>query len=220
MKRLLSLVIVVLMLCTLGMSVFADSFESPGNPQGITVVVDTPGGDATFEYDEEDGVYKIKADVDEGHQFVKFYIIGEYTIITGSLTEPYIVIKAGKGVEVHAVFDTDSGIHATVEEATKGGTASVYTEADATFRFSAKTNSGYKFVKWTITGEYTIISGSLTSEEVVIKATTDVHGAAYWNGDGKGNQSPQTGYEVAGFVCVALVSLCGAAFAFKKFENE
>lgn len=224
MKKIIALALVVLMIGALGVAVFADEVVSPGpkKEDPIVIIDDDDAGDVEITYDEETDTYKVVIHVDEDHKFIKWEIDGDITIIEGSEEDIEIIFKKkGDGeVVIRAITEPISGIKVTVEEGTKGGTATVTKNADGTYTLKASTENGYKFTKWALTGEYTVVSGSLTSETLVIKPTSSVHGIAYWNGESTDNKSPKMGYGIVAMTAVVLVSVAGAAFAFKKFENE
>ena len=221
MKKITAILLTAIIFCMLGVSVLADDVVSPGpGPQHkINIVIATTGGDVSYTYDPSTGSYTITATAEPGHQFIKYIIKGGHTLISGTPTDPVIVVKLTQDAEVIAYFDGEpTAIKVTVEEGTKGGVASVaYNKNDATFTLKADTEKGYTFKKWDLTGEYRIISGSLTSEVLVIEALTSVHGIANWNSE-KGT-SPVTGYSVTGFAALAVVSVIGTAYAVKKFHN-
>ncbi len=91
---------------------------------------------------------------------------------------------------------------------------------DGSVTLTATAAKGYTFKGWTITGEYTIVSGSLNSANLVIKASGDCVVKANFSGtgaagDGSGT-GPETGYSIALLVFAGAVSLAGASFAMKK----
>lgn len=107
--------------------------------------------------------------------------------------------------------ETVSGSSSTTIKAT-GGKVTVSSgtiKAGEEVTITAEPNDGKEFSKWVITGDYTIVSGSLTDEELVIVPNGDIDiSAAFINEDGeveeeepttKGNDSstsPKTGHPV------------------------
>ena len=115
----------------------------------------------------------------------------------------------------------------------KGGTADKTVNDDGTITLTANVSDGHKFSGWEISGDFEIVSGSLTDPVIVIRpkavggaagAVSDITATASfdettpakpWDGD----KSPQTGNMVLPVVFVAFVSLFGCAYAVKRSYN-
>ena len=94
--------------------------------------------------------------------------------------------------------------------------------------FTATPNSGKKFVKWSIKGKYTLVSGSLTTKSITIipKGDVDVN-AIFKNADGtpvkpgnekpgdNSNRSPQTG-ATAGALFFTMLAAGGVALTSRR----
>lgn len=92
--------------------------------------------------------------------------------------------------------------------------------ATDTYTLTATPVDGKKFAGWTISGNYTIVSGSLTSEVIVVKLTGDIVATAKFNekglsGDGSGN-APETGDNAGLLLLIGALSLAGLGVATKK----
>ncbi len=89
-----------------------------------------------------------------------------------------------------------------------------------TYTLTATPVEGKKFAGWTISGNYTIVSGSLTSEVIVVKLTSDIVATAKFNeaglsGDGSGN-APETSDNFGLMLLIGALSLAGVGVATKK----
>ena len=134
-------------------------------------------------------------------------------------------------------YPTDSGIAKAEPDKVKHG-------SDEYFVFTAEDTDGYSFVKWEITGEFDLVSGTFdengyfTDKVVVVKPRSDVEGIASFEkinsgeekkndadkstADEKGNTSstsPKTGGSPIAVAVVMLTALCAAAFAIKKIRE-
>ncbi len=101
------------------------------------------------------------------------------------------------------------------------GSVNKVDKGDNVYEITATPVDGYKFVDWTITGEYKILEGSTKDKLVVLKLSSDVKAVANFNaisseGD-KDPTSPPSGDSVVYMIVFAcLAALAGAGFAFKK----
>lgn len=220
MKRIISLAIVAVMLLALGLTAFADNVISPAPEKFKLTVKAEDGGKAEYTYDAETDTYTLIATPNADHKFSKWTVNGKFTIVSGTLVSDKLVIKLLSDCEGIASFTPKGEPKVTTEEETIGGGVSIIKNDDGTYTVKGVTDNGYEFIKWIITGDYDIISGSLTDPYLVIRPKGDVHIKGVWNGASNNNgKSPKTGYNVAIIAVVALVSAAGAAYAFKKFEN-
>lgn len=100
-----------------------------------------------------------------------------------------------------------------VIENTEGGKGSYTTELLEDKKHAilvAHPKDGYKFSHWVIEGDYTIIDGSLTSEQITVLLNSDIVATPHFVSDGKkpatvpdqdhGSTSPQTGDYVPTFI--------------------
>ncbi len=84
--------------------------------------------------------------------------------------------------------------------------------------------SEYTFEKWQITGEYEIVSGSLTSKELVIRPLGDIDVIEVFEGvdinsstgSSSTDTSPQTGDAFPGFAAAIVLVAAGAFIVMKK----
>lgn len=88
------------------------------------------------------------------------------------------------------------------------------------YEITATPANGYKFVDWTITGEYEIKQGTAKDKLVIVGISSDVKAVANFNaisseGD-KDPTAPPTGDSVYMLVFACLAALAGAGYAFKK----
>ena len=99
-----------------------------------------------------------------------------------------------------------------------------YVVSGDTIKLSAGKNSQYAFTGWVIEGKYEIVSGSLTSTELVIRPLSDVKIEESYDvqgsqGYGKSNTSdkaPQTGDTVFGLAALLTVGALAVALYSKK----
>ena len=88
------------------------------------------------------------------------------------------------------------------------------------------TDDGAGFVKWVISGDYTIVSGTLTSKTLVIKPESDISAEAVF-ADGKGapksgndsNTSPKTGDMTAAVVLMMVLAMGAGVLCVKKIKE-
>lgn len=111
MRKIISILLVVLMLSALCVSAFADTdpIISPTAPKEFIVEFDDYGtGKVTVTTDDvpEGDTVRYEADPDSPYEFIGFEIEGDYEIVEGSLTGPYIVIRPLSDLVVIAKYDT------------------------------------------------------------------------------------------------------------------
>lgn len=93
-------------------------------------------------------------------------------------------------------------------------TAGTYKVEGENIRLIAAEKSNYVFTGWVIKGEYNIISGTLTSKELVIKPLSDlsieesydVEGSQGFGKTNDSDKAPQTGNPALGASLILLVS--------------
>ncbi len=100
------------------------------------------------------------------------------------------------------------------------GSVNKVDKGENVYEIIATPANGYKFVNWTIEGNYVVKEGSLTGTRVVIELSSDVKAVANFNAKGsdgdKDPTSPPSGDVVYLIAIACLVALAGAGFAFKK----
>ena len=103
-----------------------------------------------------------------------------------------------------------------------GGKVDVKEIADGTITITITPNSGYDFVKWEITGEYTG-KVDLTNKTITIKPSTDVKINAVMKTQTTtkptvkpGTSSPSTGVATAMMAVAFVGSMAAAGYSFKK----
>ena len=97
---------------------------------------------------------------------------------------------------------------------------------DGTITLKVTVADSAKFAKWNITGEYEIVSGSLTDTEITIKPLSDVTADATFaeagtttadsGKDNDSDKSPETGNAPVAATAVVLFTALGAAYVAKK----
>ncbi len=123
---------------------------------------------------------------------------------TGSPELNVVIIPTGGGTGTYE-YETE------IEQGPNGGTI---------VHFTPKPNDGYTFVRWELTGKYTITEGSLTSGSFTIEAFSDIVATPYYVKAGESTPSetehnssktsPQTGIPYAVPVAVVVVLVAGA----------
>ena len=95
------------------------------------------------------------------------------------------------------------------------GTVVKTINSDGTITITASPISN-EFTKWVITGEYELISGSLTDKTIVIRLKSDVTAVAYFNGKAV-DGSPTTGASaVSALMLLSLFSAGVALYSCKR----
>lgn len=102
---------------------------------------------------------------------------------------------------------------------------------DGEVKLTAVEKGNGEFVKWTIEGDYEIISGSLTDPVLVIKPKSDIHAIAYFTQPGstpdspskpsnpdEGTSSPKTGDPLWIVLGLSILALGLGAVAVKKIK--
>lgn len=120
-------------------------------------------------------------------------------------------------------FDPGTEFSITIDVVTDGGNASKVVNEDGTVVLTATPDENYKFVKWDISGEYEIVSGTLTASPLTVKPTSDITVKVHFDGEDVAKptdpSSPETGVNTVSFDIFAilmLVSVAGAAYAIKR----
>ena len=103
-----------------------------------------------------------------------------------------------------------------------GGEVTEKDNGDGTITITFTPSNGSEFIKWVITGEYELVSGSLTDKVITIKPITDVKVQAQAKTTtvkptpGPNNQSPSTGVAPVMMAVAFVASVAGAGYSFKK----
>ncbi len=104
-----------------------------------------------------------------------------------------------------------------------GGEITEIDNGDGTITLTVDPSKGNDFVKWEITGEYELVSGSLTDKTITIRPITDVKAQAILKTQttvkptpGPNNQSPSTGVAPVMMAVAFVGSMAAAGYSFKK----
>lgn len=132
-----------------------------------------------------------------------------------------VLMLAAVAVPTFAADSKENPIVFTVDVSSQNsskGTVLKVLNADGTVTLTASPITN-EFTKWVITGEYEIVSGSLTDEVITIKPISDIKAVAEFNGKAV-EGSPITGTSaVALFSLLALVSMGVAAYTGKRIRD-
>ncbi|MCR5653631.1 MAG: hypothetical protein K6F88_07495 [Ruminococcus sp.] len=114
MKRICALAAAVLILVFAAVPAFAaDKNPSPTKPTVYHVVIHNPNGGTgtyTMEFDEDGQHATLVAHPKNGYDFVGWKIEGEYTLVSGKMTDKEIVILLRSDVDVYPMFKkSDAG---------------------------------------------------------------------------------------------------------------
>ena len=100
---------------------------------------------------------------------------------------------------------------------------------DGTVTLTATEKGTGAFIKWVITGDYDIVTGSLTSKTLTVKPKSDIHADAYFEAPGKtpdtpsnpntDKTSPKTGDPMPIILGLAVLGIGVGAFAVKKIKE-
>lgn len=170
MKKFLSLFLALTLLSAFGTVAFAA--KSPVGTKKHKVTVTTSYNDKTVVKSVEDGSnYTLNADTAEGFDFLKWTIDGNYDIISGDLSSAKIVIKPKGDISACAVYDK---IEHKVTFKNDGEDEISSVDYGETLKLSVKNADKFGFLRWEISGNYEIVSGSLDSAELVIRPLGDI----------------------------------------------
>ena len=128
--------------------------------------------------------FTANADTANNYSFTNWQITGAYTITSGSLASTSITIAPTSAITAVANY-TQAATYTVSVSAGTGGTASASAAKVVdgnTVTFTASPSKGYKFSKWSISGTYTTVSGSLTSSSITIKPASNVTATASFTG--------------------------------------
>lgn len=103
---------------------------------------------------------------------------------------------------------------------------------DGEVKLTAVEKGNGEFIKWTIEGDYEIVSGSLTDPVLVIKPKSDIHAIAYFTQPGatpdtpakpsnpdNSKSSPKTGDPLWIVLGLSILALGAGAVAVKKIKE-
>ena len=100
---------------------------------------------------------------------------------------------------------------------------------DGTVTLTAKEKGNGTFIKWVISGDYDIVTGSLTSKSMTIIPKSDIHADAYFEAPGStpdspsnpntDKTSPKTGDPMLLVFGIAALALGVGVFAVKKIKE-
>lgn len=231
MKKIISISLVFVLIFALAVST-AVSAASPTPKTYYSISVDTQGSGSASANPvkvqvNSDGTTTLTATEKDGF-FTKWIISGDYEIVSGSLETSTLVIKPSSDISAIASFraeednlvitikvDGDGDVKADPKKVAYGSNDTV------TLTFS---KTGADFIKWNLTGDYEIVSGSLNSEVLVIRPFTDITAVAQTKassggGSDKSETSPKTGYPLYAAIALMALALGTAAVAMKKVKD-
>jgi len=116
MKKLITVALVIVMIFSLSVTVFAADYDSPQPKETYSIAVSYSPADGSLgvassdknqvTIDSEDGKVILTATVKDG-KFNRWDIKGEYEIVEGSLTSPKLVIIPKSDISANAIFEKD-----------------------------------------------------------------------------------------------------------------
>ncbi len=128
---------------------------------------------------------KAAPDTANNYSFTNWQISGSYTISSGSLTSTSITIAPTSAITAVANY-TQAATYTVTKSASTGGSASAsvasVVQGDSV-TLSATPSTGYTFSGWTISGNYTAVSGSATSKSFTIMPSSDITVKANFTGN-------------------------------------
>ena len=174
------------------------------------------------------------------NSFVKWDIDGEYEIVSGSLTSTDLVIRPSSDIKANLNIDPSleggfvikNYVVSDIDGTNVYQWYEIVPEGDV-IRLIVDDKYTNSFIKWQIDGEYEIVSGSLTSKELVIRPLGNIDAYAYVNEKsedtdkpvtpGKKDDSPKSpdtsAAPVAGIVAVIALAGCTALVAKKRISK-
>lgn len=181
-----------------------------------------------IDYIDNGKTIKLTASVDSNKKFVRWEISGKYEIVSGSLDSATLVIKPLGDVVINKVATSSSKDEYTVTVNRGSGDKEIQynvVKNGDTYTLTASTpDKGYKFARWSITGDYEIVSGSLTSEKLVIKPLGDVTVKEVFEKISKGgtnnsDKSPKTGDAIPSVLLAVFMTSLAACAVSKKLAK-
>ncbi len=241
MKRVLSVVLVVMMIFALAVS--ASALKSPGQKDYYKIEVGSEGkGHAEKSADKveigTDGTVTFTA-IEDGGFFTKWIIDGKYTVVSGSEYDDVLVIKPESDILAVASFSEEKdylNVYAKPEPPEYGEAtadpARIKKGSDGTSTLTATEKNGSTFQEWKLECEYDIVSGDLKSKVLVIRPKTDVYATAYFTKPGEeptepstpdkkdeDKPSPKTGYPLFFVFGIMGLALIAGVVATKKIKG-
>ncbi len=181
MKKLIAFLTALLLVFSLAVTVSAAGSPQDKKEYKITHTTNLDGAESTASKVTEGETLKLTAKNDiQGYSFVKWNIKGNYSIVSGTLNSAELVILPLSDITVTEVYEE---IIPEDQEPGEDEVKVTYTYnidfLDSTFEIVKKGEEleliapenveGYAFLKWQIIGDYEIVSGSLTSADLVIR---------------------------------------------------
>ena len=230
MKRFASLALALIMIFALAVPAFAEVSPTGVVYYNIDTGIEGSGiVDASANKVAKDGdeTVTFKASDDEGY-FTYWIIEGDYTIVSGSLTEDTITIIPHSDVKAVASFSKEKDyLRMTAEAVTEeDGSAvvdipRVLKGSDTVVTFTATDKAG-TFVEWEFKCAYKLVEGNTKTKVVKIIPYTDVHGIAYFKHSATPSKpddsstSPKTGDML--YVIIAVMALACGAVVFSAYK--
>ena len=125
------------------------------------------------------------ANTANNYSFTNWQLTGAYTITSGSLASTSITIAPTSNVTAVANY-TQAATYTVSTAAGTGGSAAASAAKVVegnNVTFTATASKGYAFSSWSISGSYTIVSGTTSSTSITIKPTSNVTASASFVGN-------------------------------------
>ncbi len=121
----------------------------------------------------------------------------------------FAVVSPAPGTEPKVSVESDDPNHGTVKKEKR---------SDGKYEITAEPADNYEFDGWVFTPDsgYTFVAGDKKSPSIIVDITGDIDIVA--NFKLKANVAPPTGDYSVLFVLAAVITLAGAAYAYKKIS--
>ena len=239
MRKLISLALAIVMV--LSFAVIAVSAEISPDKYYEVVVGSEGNGTASTDKSQvlanDDTDYATLTATANGGYFTKWIVTGSYTAISGDEYSDVFVIRPTSHVTAIASFSKEADVLTMSGDTLGNGKISinpltVVKNSGATVTLTATPDPGESFITWTLACEYDIVSGSLTTETLVIKPYTDVKVTGVFTKNGQkpddykpsdsasSDTSPKTGDPTLAIIAIILMATLAGAFAVKKIKES
>ncbi len=147
MKKFLSVLMVVAMLFVIAIPVAAEISPEPIPEYDVDAGVIPEGGGEVDKIENEDGSITLIVKPEDGYNFIKWEIDGEYELISGELTDKTITIKPLTDVKVDAKLEKVADVKPTPKPPVTSPSTGVAPVLCAVAMVVSMAGAGYSFKK-------------------------------------------------------------------------
>ena len=147
MKKFLSVLMVVAMLFVIAIPVAAEISPGPKPVHKIDAEVVPEGGGEVDKIDNGDGTITLIVKPEDGHNFIKWDIDGEYEIVSGTLTDTTITIRPSTDINAEAHVEKVTPVKPTPKPPVTSPSTGVAPVLCAVAMVVSMAGAGYSFKK-------------------------------------------------------------------------